>query len=108
MGIVAREGQTFARLQFNVGPGGSTGIPIEVDYRQPFARSDFDAWEQEYLANVRLENVTFRWRNGDDLQLESPFCDERDAQWYEDWHEYVEDAEFEKLKEGADEFTHAN
>ena len=108
MFILAREGQTFARLQFNVGPGGSVEIPVEVDYRHPFTGSDFDAWEQEYLANVQSEPTMFGWCNDNDLQLESPFGDKRDADWYEGWMEYVEDAEFEQVKEGADEYIHAN
>ncbi|MCH7725067.1 MAG: hypothetical protein IH991_01100 [Planctomycetes bacterium] len=55
MFIVAREGQTYARLRFNVGPGGAIEIPVEVDYSLLFSGSDQDAWEQEYLANVRQE-----------------------------------------------------
>jgi hypothetical protein len=52
MFIVAREGQTYARLRFNVGPGGEIEIPVEVDYSRQFSGSDLAAWEQQYLANV--------------------------------------------------------
>ena len=52
MFIIAREGQTYARLRFNVGPGGEIEIPVKVDYSRPFPGSDMDAWEQEYVANV--------------------------------------------------------
>ena len=55
MFILARQGQTYARLRFNVGPGGAIQIPVEVDYSRPFPGSDLDAWEQEYLANVGVQ-----------------------------------------------------
>ena len=54
MFILAHQCQTYARLSFHVGPGGSLVVPVEVDYRRPFAASDQEAWEQEYLANVRV------------------------------------------------------
>ena len=34
MAIVARNGASYARLAFNAGPGGSTLIPIEVDWQR--------------------------------------------------------------------------
>jgi proteasome lid subunit RPN8/RPN11 len=52
MFIIAREGQTYARLRFNVGPGGAIEIPVKVDYSRQFSGSKMDAWENEYLANV--------------------------------------------------------
>ena len=52
MFVLARGGQTYARLRFNVGPGGETAIPASVDYSRPFAASDQEAWEDEYLATV--------------------------------------------------------
>ena len=53
MFILARGGQTYCRLQFHVGPGGAIELPVEIEYRQPFAASDKTAWEAEYLAKVR-------------------------------------------------------
>lgn len=53
MFILARGGQVYARLRFGVGPGGQMTLPVEVDYRQPFAGSDHRAWEDEYRACVR-------------------------------------------------------
>jgi len=50
--ILARSGRTYARLRFNVGPGGQVIIPVEVDYRRPFEASDHQAWEAEYQACV--------------------------------------------------------
>lgn len=55
MAIVACGGDTFARLQFPAGPGGSMNLPLAVDYQQPFTGSDHDAWTDEYVANVQPE-----------------------------------------------------
>ena len=55
MAIVACGGQTYARLRFHVGPGGSLLLPLAVDYRQPFAASRHDAWTDEYLTCVHPE-----------------------------------------------------
>ena len=59
MFILARGGRTYARLHFNVGPGGGLLIPVHVDYRLPFAGSDHDAWAREYDANVQREPLVF-------------------------------------------------
>ena len=52
MGILARDGSTYARLSFHVGPGGALEIPVDVDWQRPFAASDRAAWRQEYDAHV--------------------------------------------------------
>jgi proteasome lid subunit RPN8/RPN11 len=54
MFILARGGQTFARLRYNVGPGAEIKLPVEIDYSRPFTGSSMDAWEEEYRANVRI------------------------------------------------------
>lgn len=54
MFILARGGQTYARLRYNVGPGADVLLPVEVDYSGKFAGSSNDAWREEYRANVRL------------------------------------------------------
>jgi len=53
MFVLASTGKTYARLRFNVGPGGSVQIPVEVDFDCEFGPSDREAWEAEYKANVR-------------------------------------------------------
>ena len=53
MFILARGGETYARLRFNVGPGGEMEIPVTVDYSRPFAASNQEAWQAEYAANVQ-------------------------------------------------------
>jgi hypothetical protein len=52
MVIVARGGKSYARLRFNVGPGGDIVIPVYVDYSRSFPGSDLGAWEAEYKTNI--------------------------------------------------------
>ncbi len=55
MFILARRGQTYARLRFNAGPGGALVVPVAVDYSWPFPASDFEAWDREYEACLHKE-----------------------------------------------------
>ena len=52
MFILAKNGATFCRLRFNVGPGGEQEIPVAISYDKPFAGSDHVAWRAEYDRNV--------------------------------------------------------
>ena len=52
MFILAKGGKTYARLRFNVGPGGHSVIPVEVDYHVEFAGSDHGDWQLEYDLNI--------------------------------------------------------
>lgn len=55
MVIVACGGESYARMRFQAGPGGSLRLPLEVDFQTPFTASDQDAWEKEYLRCVRSQ-----------------------------------------------------
>jgi proteasome lid subunit RPN8/RPN11 len=55
MFILARGGQTYARLRFSAGPGGALVIPVEIDFRQPSRGADFAAWDAEYDQSVTRE-----------------------------------------------------
>jgi hypothetical protein len=55
MFIVARGGQTYARLRFNSGPQGELLLPVEIDFQEPFGASDWAAWEEEYCEAVISE-----------------------------------------------------
>ena len=52
MFILAKHGETYTRLRFNVGPGGEGVLKAEVDYSQEFAGSNLEAWIEEYEANI--------------------------------------------------------
>ena len=58
MFILAQNGDSYARLRFNAGPGGKVKIPVCVDYGYEFDAADFELWKQQYLANV-IEDHTF-------------------------------------------------
>ncbi len=55
MAIVARNDAAYARVAFHIGPGGSLGIPVAIDYRHPFEASDCQAWKQAYEQTVTVE-----------------------------------------------------
>jgi proteasome lid subunit RPN8/RPN11 len=56
MCIVAQDGSIYARLSFNVGPGGQILIPTDVDYSRDFGPSDRSAWDCQYEADVTVVN----------------------------------------------------
>jgi hypothetical protein len=53
MFVLAQDNRTYAKLSFNVGPGGQVLIPAQVDYSCDFGPSDHDLWDAEYQANVK-------------------------------------------------------
>ena len=57
MFILARNGESHARLRFNVGPGGEVTIPVEVDYSRAFGPSEQKVWEAEFQANIRIGSM---------------------------------------------------
>jgi len=59
--ILANGGKAYARLRFNVGPGGDVLIPVKVDYDCSFAASDPDAWELEYRTNIEARQMEFSY-----------------------------------------------
>jgi hypothetical protein len=52
MFILAKGGETYCRLRFNVGPGAPVMLNTAIDYHQPFAAADLAAWSDEYDQNV--------------------------------------------------------
>jgi len=55
MAILARGGESYARLRFNTGPTADLVIGTEVEWSEPFASSDQQGWLAEYKAAVREE-----------------------------------------------------
>lgn len=48
MFILARGGETYARLRFGCGPGAELRVPVEIAWDVPFAGADYETWEDEY------------------------------------------------------------
>ena len=95
MFILARGGETYARLSFHVGPGGSLLIPVSVDYSRPFAASDHAAWTEEYYANVVIDDSSTLAAFDSASTWESSVLgrsepDEDD--WFFDWEDVLTDA----------------
>jgi len=57
MFILARRGQTYARIKFTAGPGGSLRIPVAIDFSRPFPAADLSGWQEEYRRSVRLDLI---------------------------------------------------
>jgi hypothetical protein len=53
MFILAQGNRTYAKLSFNVGPGGQVLIPVEIDYSCNFGPANRQFWEAEYQANIK-------------------------------------------------------
>lgn len=62
MFILARGGETYARLRFNTGPGGEIVLPVEVDYEQPFQGTEHAVWDREYGQSVTAEEMAVERR----------------------------------------------
>jgi hypothetical protein len=58
MFVLAQGGKTYARLRFNVGPGGDVLIPTDFDFARPFSGSDHAAWAAEYDRNIQSLALT--------------------------------------------------
>jgi len=95
MFIIACGGQTYARLQLNVGPGADVKLPVEVDYGRPFGGTDFELWHAEYLANVCVPPPEPPKK----VAVNEPSSlSDRDQQfiddwWRDAWSEYIMDFE---------------
>jgi proteasome lid subunit RPN8/RPN11 len=71
MFIIAQNNDTYARLSFNVGPGGHVLIPVEIDYSRDFGPGNHEHWENEYDTNVSAS----QWP-GSPAQTEDEFSTE--------------------------------
>jgi hypothetical protein len=105
MFILAQEGQTYCRLRFNVGPGGSLEIPVEVDYATAFPAADPEAWYEEYLANVSVTGAPQGLWQSPQPQVDRACLWEREPEFLDVWAEYAgfEDSLFDQG--GSDGFN---
>ncbi|MFH1268858.1 MAG: hypothetical protein ABIK89_24290 [Planctomycetota bacterium] len=92
MFILARGGQSYARLRFHVGPGADIELPVGVDYGRTFAASDPEAWSAEYEASVRepilrepILSVSRHFGEGTDAgDFDMPMRSAVESLWLED------------------------
>jgi hypothetical protein len=81
MFILARQGESYARLRFNAGPGADLEIPVDLDFSRPFTGCDLAAWEAEYLACVQPQLMARKASRGIQFQ---PF-ERVDQDPWDDW-----------------------
>ena len=105
MFILARGDQTYARMRFQVGPGGSVELPVESDYGQPFAGSDHEAWQTEYEANVRVAQLPLLADRGTVFGNDQfdPFDDYEYDDWADAWRDYTDKDRVAAMKEDTDD-----
>ena len=101
MFVIGRGGKTYARLRFNVGPGGEAVIPVEVDYGRKFGPSDHEAWEAEYRSNIRAESRT--WFLGETYGASS--TNETSVSLADDWLNAFEEMDLEDRRFVVDELA---
>jgi hypothetical protein len=68
MAVVAQDDSTYARLSFNIGPGGQILIPTGVDFSRDFGPSDHSAWDAQFQADIR----PMEWLNQMAVKEEKP------------------------------------
>jgi len=90
MFILAREGDSYARLRFNVGPRADLELPISIDYSRPFSGCDFEAWTNEYLTNVVTEADVLSASLKRESAFEPVMDEETDGEWRESWFDYAQ------------------
>jgi hypothetical protein len=103
MFILAQDGQSYGRLRFGVGPGGSVTLATAVDYSRPFAGSNYGVWEEEYLANVDAAESAFLKTQPDMLTSGNALADDLSLLNPESWSFFDHDdfGEFPEFQEAA-------
>lgn len=54
--IIAKEGEIYCRIKFNVGPGGTQQLKVAVDFSSEFQGSNHEEWQKEYQTKVHKES----------------------------------------------------
>jgi hypothetical protein len=100
MFILAKGGQTYARMRYNVGPGADVKLPVEVDFSRPFDGSNKEAWHEEYLVNVRVPPDPPKLKADRHLALSSDDNELSEGWWRDAWGEYAEFDHHEEAEYG--------
>ena len=105
MCVVAKAGKTYARLRFNVGPGGEVLIPVCVDYSLPFGPSEQEAWKTEYDANIKVAALSRGLVFDDDVHMDSTEPDLSEYSLPQDILEQLEEMEPAERKAVLDDLA---
>jgi hypothetical protein len=98
MFILARGGQRYARMRYNVGPGIEVELPVEVDYGRPFAATERENWHEEYLSNIHVPppDVPKAVKTDEESAQLATAEDRLDDSWRDVWADYTE---FDRYRE---------
>lgn len=77
MFILAKGGETYCRMKFNVGPGHSMELPVHITTQCDYPAPNYDAWVEEYLACVNYES--WDWRTAGHSEIADYGYDSYDA-----------------------------
>lgn len=99
MFILARGGESFARVRFNHGPMCEIEIPVEIDYLTAFAESDHASWEREYSDNVQHRKVIRGQHCSQEFDAD-PFGTLDVHDWDEAWPDYLAYDDHEEMLYG--------
>jgi len=72
--VVAQDNKTYAKLRFNVGPGGQVLIPTEIDYCHDFGPSDYELWDSEYATSIKLVEWTTKRSTEEKVLTRNELC----------------------------------
>jgi proteasome lid subunit RPN8/RPN11 len=88
MFILARQGETYGRLKFNIGPGSALRVETSVDWSQPFPEADHAAWEAEYRRCVQpLEERAWLLEDWESLVADGTLTREEVNQLKQEYHQ---------------------
>jgi hypothetical protein len=57
--ILAKCGQSYTRMRYNVSPGIDVDIKSMIDFRTPFRASDQESWKKEYSEKVNVKTYIY-------------------------------------------------
>ena len=79
MFILSQTGATYARLQFNVGPGGSRELATTVDFSREFDGAEHCLWQDEYASAVQAYDPFADRQSGSIGSLDDDLWHQHDA-----------------------------
>lgn len=94
--ILAKDGEEYCRIRFNVGPGLEFEINAVIDYDHEFPASDPKAWDKEYCDNIVIEKMDVMFHTIMRDIRQSPISNKRksineDEERFREFLEMVED-----------------
>ena len=102
MFILAKDGEMFSRIRFNVGPGGEVEFKTKINYSLSFPASNFEAWDKEYTENICPEAIIAAFSDKEEIQSWKEYCKD----WTKEQEDHLseEDRHYSPIEKPIDEF----